>query len=64
DLWRDGEPRWDRLLRDPAAQLHLYGKRDPRPGRKMGHVNVLAASGADALTRAREVRRSLATDPA
>jgi 5-(carboxyamino)imidazole ribonucleotide synthase len=62
DLWQDGEPRWDRLLRDPGAQLHLYGKRDPRPGRKMGHVNLLAASASDALARAREVRRALASN--
>ena len=26
------------LLADPGAQLHLYGKREARPGRKMGHV--------------------------
>ena len=31
DGWRD-------ILADPAAHLHLYGKGDPRPGRKMGHV--------------------------
>lgn len=31
----------DRYLRDPGARVHLYGKRDARPGRKMGHVNLL-----------------------
>jgi 5-(carboxyamino)imidazole ribonucleotide synthase len=30
------------FLTDPQACLHLYGKGDPRPGRKMGHVNLLA----------------------
>ena len=30
---------WARLARDPDAALHLYGKAEARPGRKMGHVN-------------------------
>jgi 5-(carboxyamino)imidazole ribonucleotide synthase len=29
---------WPRLAADPAACLHLYGKGEARPGRKMGHV--------------------------
>jgi len=33
--------RWAEILADPAAHLHLYGKGDPRPGRKMGHVTRL-----------------------
>jgi 5-(carboxyamino)imidazole ribonucleotide synthase len=33
--------RWQKLLSDPAAHLHLYGKGDPVPGRKMGHVTRL-----------------------
>lgn len=40
-LWRDGEPRWDIVLSEPKAKLHLYGKAEARPGRKMGHVCVL-----------------------
>ena len=32
---------WREILADPAAKLHLYGKHDPRPGRKMGHVTRL-----------------------
>jgi 5-(carboxyamino)imidazole ribonucleotide synthase len=32
---------WAAILSDPAAHLHLYGKRVPRPGRKMGHVTRL-----------------------
>lgn len=32
----------DRYLADPAAHIHLYGKKEARPGRKMGHVNILA----------------------
>jgi 5-(carboxyamino)imidazole ribonucleotide synthase len=33
---------WEMILGDPAAKLHLYGKKEPRPGRKMGHVNYLS----------------------
>ena len=29
---------------DPDARLHLYGKAQPRPGRKMGHLTVLGTS--------------------
>jgi 5-(carboxyamino)imidazole ribonucleotide synthase len=40
---------WLRLAADPEARLHLYGKREARPGRKMGHVNrvSLRASGSE-----------------
>ena len=40
DLWRPGQPDWSPVLREPGARLHLYGKREARPGRKMGHVLV------------------------
>jgi 5-(carboxyamino)imidazole ribonucleotide synthase len=33
---------WPRLAADPGACLHLYGKREARPGRKMGHVTWLS----------------------
>ncbi len=41
DLWTDGEPDWSALFAHPAAKLHLYGKAEARPGRKMGHFCVL-----------------------
>ncbi|WP_018953749.1 5-(carboxyamino)imidazole ribonucleotide synthase [Thioalkalivibrio sulfidiphilus] len=41
DLWADGEPDWSALFTHPAAKLHLYGKAEARPGRKMGHFCVL-----------------------
>lgn len=31
----------EKYLADPNAHVHLYGKKSPRPGRKMGHVNLL-----------------------
>jgi 5-(carboxyamino)imidazole ribonucleotide synthase len=49
DSWADGEPRWDRALAMPGVRLHLYGKREPRPGRKMGHLTCLAESPDAAL---------------
>ncbi|MBA4137765.1 MAG: 5-(carboxyamino)imidazole ribonucleotide synthase [Opitutus sp.] len=42
DAWKNGEPKWDALLAQPNVRLHLYGKADPRPGRKMGHFTVTA----------------------
>ena len=59
DIWRNGEPRWDRVLRHPGAHLHLYGKREARPGRKMGHVTVCDAPLERALEVALDIRRAL-----
>lgn len=47
DLWAKGEPDWNVLWKHPNVKLHLYGKKEPRPGRKMGHFCVLDTS-ADA----------------
>ncbi|HEU0200466.1 MAG TPA: 5-(carboxyamino)imidazole ribonucleotide synthase [Burkholderiaceae bacterium] len=63
DLWHVNgavcEPPWAEVLRVPGAKLHLYGKHDPRRGRKMGHVTVLGAGVDAALERASEVARAL-----
>ncbi len=60
DSWPDnGEPAWDRVLELPQAKLHLYGKLQARPGRKMGHVNCLGESPEDALELLEEVRSRL-----
>jgi len=40
-LWAEGEPDWAAALSSPEVKLHLYGKTQPRPGRKMGHLTVL-----------------------
>ncbi|UCM61760.1 5-(carboxyamino)imidazole ribonucleotide synthase [Aeromonas hydrophila] len=42
DLWKAGTPDWAALLALPGVHLHLYGKGEPRPGRKMGHVTITA----------------------
>ena len=41
DLWSAGPPRWAEVFRRPGVRLHLYGKAEPRPGRKMGHITRL-----------------------
>lgn len=62
ELWRDGEPHWDRALRIPGVRLHLYGKREARSGRKMGHLTAVADSAPDALERALEAWEAVGTE--
>lgn len=61
--WADGKvvgaPNWAAILAEPRARLHLYGKAEPRPGRKMGHFSVRAADVETALARARELKARL-----
>ena len=60
DLWAGGEPRWETALQvDPDVKIHLYGKRDPDPGRKMGHLTVLDPDPENALARVIAARRRL-----
>ena len=49
DVWAKGEPKWDAALAVPDVKLHLYGKSDPRPGRKMGHLTAMADTTAQAI---------------
>lgn len=44
DLWTNGEPDWAAALAIPGVKLHLYGKDEPRKGRKMGHLTAIADS--------------------
>ncbi len=53
ELWfdADGQPRqpdWAAVLALPGTHLHLYGKLSARAGRKMGHLNITAATGEQA----------------
>lgn len=59
DLWSDGEPKWSRLLERPNLRLHLYGKHEARPGRKMGHFTVLGPRLSDVVTAAFEARSAI-----
>jgi 5-(carboxyamino)imidazole ribonucleotide synthase len=54
-----GEPNWAAILGTPRAHLHLYGKKEPRPGRKMGHFTVTAESADAALELARKLKTAL-----
>lgn len=59
DLWSGGEPPWRHVLSHPRAKLHLYGKSEARPGRKMGHYTLLAADADVALQAAETIRAAL-----
>jgi 5-(carboxyamino)imidazole ribonucleotide synthase len=59
DLWAGGEPDWPAALAVPGVALHLYGKSDPRPGRKMGHLTAVAPSAEEARARALDARSRL-----
>jgi 5-(carboxyamino)imidazole ribonucleotide synthase len=38
------EPAWHEVMALPGTHLHLYGKREARVGRKMGHLNITAVT--------------------
>ena len=62
ELWGphlDATPNWDTILALPGAHLHLYGKRQARPGRKMGHLTLTAHSPQAARATALEAARIL-----
>ena len=63
DLWRgenkETAPNWHAALKHAGAHLHLYGKRQARAGRKMGHVTVCDVDQATALAIALEIKRDL-----
>ncbi len=60
DLWMEGEPEWTTALAFPEVKLHLYGKREARPGRKMGHLTALAGTTEAAAKLARAARATIA----
>lgn len=67
DLWFAGngpaqEPDWAAALAVPGVHLHLYGKAEARPGRKMGHLTVTAPTADEADRRARRVAAGLGID--
>lgn len=59
DLWQNGEPDWNQILQHPSTKLHLYGKTEARPGRKMGHYTVLSTDIDRALHNAIEIKKHL-----
>jgi 5-(carboxyamino)imidazole ribonucleotide synthase len=59
DIWTDHEPDWRAVCEMADVKLHLYGKLQPRPGRKMGHLTALAPDTETARERVEEARRRL-----
>lgn len=51
NLWEDHAPHFDRALRVPGVHLHLYEKKQPRKGRKMGHLSSIGRTPEEALER-------------
>ena len=69
DVWFDAtgaeptEPRWASVTAQPGARLHLYGKALARRGRKMGHINCIGESFAEAQRRCAAVAQALGVEP-
>ena len=59
DVWAGGEPLWASALADPRLKLHLYGKREARPGRKMGHLTAFGSTAQAAQDRVVAARDAL-----
>lgn len=57
DLWERGEPNWAAALGVAGVSLHLYGKHEAKPGRKMGHLTALASDVETAASAVLEARR-------
>lgn len=60
DLWlKEGGPRFEEVLAMPGVRLHLYGKKDARKGRKMGHLSAVGSTPEDALARVKAAATAL-----
>ncbi|MBL8182080.1 MAG: 5-(carboxyamino)imidazole ribonucleotide synthase [Blastocatellia bacterium] len=59
DVWAGGEPDWTAALADPRVKLHLYGKSEPRAGRKMGHLAATSETAEQAAEAVRAARQRL-----
>jgi 5-(carboxyamino)imidazole ribonucleotide synthase len=59
DVWLKGEPNFAAALAVPGVRLHLYEKKTPRAGRKMGHLSATGATADEALERVLEAKKRL-----
>jgi 5-(carboxyamino)imidazole ribonucleotide synthase len=59
ELWEHGEPNWGAASRFNDVKLHLYGKSQPRRGRKMGHMTAMGRTVDEALDRVISARDAL-----
>ena len=62
DQWSKGEPDWRAACSYPDVKLHLYGKLEPRPGRKMGHLTALNHDAEEAYRTVLKARQSLTAE--
>jgi 5-(carboxyamino)imidazole ribonucleotide synthase len=63
DVWPDGsEPAWDVLFAHNDLKLHLYGKHEARPGRKMGHFTVIGEDALEVLADALIARERIGVE--
>ncbi len=58
DIWNP-VPKWEEILKHPNVKLHLYGKKEPRPGRKMGHFTCVHQDLNEAYKLAHHIKSSL-----
>ena len=65
DIWLafNNAPPWDQVLALPGTHLHLYGKLDAKPGRKMGHLNITGRTVDEVRTTALAAARLLGIEP-
>jgi 5-(carboxyamino)imidazole ribonucleotide synthase len=62
DVWTNSKqkkPDWDKAFNEPGLKMHLYGKHEARPGRKMGHFTVVDKNLDIAFEKAIKVRKLL-----
>ena len=62
ELWSGGRPQWERAAAIEGVNLHLYGKEEPRPGRKMGHLTALADTQQQACELVLNARKLLSEE--
>jgi 5-(carboxyamino)imidazole ribonucleotide synthase len=60
NVWQQGEPHWAQALANSGVHLHLYGKSEPRPRRKMGHITAIGKTADEAIARVTKARNDLA----
>lgn len=59
DAWEQGAPAWDKLLKNSGVFLHLYAKKEPRQGRKMGHYTCVGVEVEKLLDQAKSLQKEL-----
>ena len=59
DIWQKGEPDWAAVCSFAGVKLHLYGKHEARPGRKMGHLTACGTTAGEAAALVRLAREAL-----